>query len=43
MTDDNEIIEKLVPAWFEKEAQNGGSYGWMKMIENFQGVGASDP
>lgn len=42
MTDDSEIIEKLVPAWFEMEAQNGGQYGWMKMIEKFQGIGTSD-
>lgn len=44
MTDDKEIIEKLTPAWFEMEAQNGGQYGWMKMIKNFQGIGTShDP
>lgn len=44
ITDDNEIVEKMTPAFFEMEAKNGYLYGWMKMIKNFPGVGPShDP
>lgn len=44
MIDDNEIVEKLTRAWFDMEAKNGYLYGWMDMINKFQGVGAShDP
>lgn len=36
MTDDNEIINSLVPAWFDMENQNGYIGGWMDMIKKYQ-------
>lgn len=36
MTDDNEIINRLVPAWFDMENQNGYIEGWMDMIKKYQ-------
>lgn len=41
VTDDKELVEMMVPLWFDKENQNGGLYGWMDMINNFQGITGS--
>lgn len=34
--EDKDIIENLVPIWFENEHANGKLLGWMNLIKSFK-------